>query len=311
MRMTSKWTFAGAVLALAAVAAAITLDVNHPLLNGHIDKLRQANSLTVVFSVNQLGKDLEDQKLVLSKPALLRYETPSSVVIANGATISTLDRKSNQYTEEPQTPEALKKLLANDVIWAWSAFADDSFLKPITDARTAASRRLKGIAVKEVNVSRGSKVITLFVDDQMGVARGSTYQTDAGGQKSTTIVIASEVMLGKEVLSGTDKNFTMPAGAQKVEKSALASTWKDVAPIFSANCGCHVGRSTAGLSLASHRGVMAGGRSGAVIVPGDPDASLLMQAVRGTRPPKMPPQGNLSSAQLETLAKWIKDGAKE
>jgi hypothetical protein len=311
MRMTSKWTLAGAALALGAVAAAITFDVNHPLLNGHIEKLRQANSLTVVFSVNQLGKDLEDQKLILSKPSLMRYETPGSIVIANGATIATLDRKTNQYTEEPQTPEALKKLLAGEVLWTWSAFADETFLKPITDARTAASRRLKGSAVKEVNVSRGSKVITLFIDDQLNVARGSTFQTDAGGQKSTTIIIASEVLLGKDALTASDKSFAMPSGAQKVEKSALASTWKDVSPIFSANCGCHVGRATAGLSLGSHRGIMAGSRSGAVIVPGDPDASLLMQAVRGTRPPKMPPQGNLSPAQLDTLAKWIKDGAKE
>ncbi len=308
--MNRKWLLFAPILALGAIAAAMSLDVNHPLLNGHIEKLKSAGSLTVAFSVNRLGSDLEDHKLVISKPGLLRWESPTSVVIANGTSILTLDKKSNQYTEEPETPEALKKLLGNDVIWTWSAMLDDAFLKPITDARTAASRKVKGVAVKEVNVSRGPKVTTLFVDDQLGFARGATYQEDKGGQKVTTLIIASELKVDS-ALPGTDKLFAVSAGAQKVDKATLALAWKDVAPIFAARCGCHVSRTTAGVSLANHRSTLAGGRNGAIITPGDPDASIMLQLIKGTRQPKMPPQGNLTSEQMDTLTKWIKDGAKE
>jgi hypothetical protein len=309
--MNRKWAFALSLFAVGAMAVAMSLDVNNPLLNGHIQKLKGAASLSVTFTMNKLGNDIEDQKLVLSRPGLLRYETPSSVVIANGTSIWTLDKKSNQYTEEAQTPEALKKVLSNDVIWAWSAFLDEGFLKPITDARTAAARKVKGVAVKELNVARGNKTATFFIDDQLGVARGATYSEDNGGQKSTVLVIASEVIVGKDPIAISDKQFQLPSGAQKVEKSALALGWKDVGPIFAARCGCHVARMTAGVSLANYKAVMAGGRNGAIITPGDPDNSLIMMLIKGTRAPKMPPQGSLSADQMNTLTKWIQDGAKE
>ena len=109
----------------------------------------------------------------------------------------------------------------------------------------------------------------------------------------------------------TDKLFTMPAGAQKVEKSALGLGWKDVQPIFAARCGYHVARVTSGVSLATYKSTMAGNRSGAIVIAGDPVNSVLLQVIRGDRPPKMPPQGNLTPDQMETLTKWIKDGAKE
>lgn len=311
MRMNRKWLSALTALALVAVAASITIQVNNPLLTGHADKLKQAGSLTVSFNVNRLGSELEDQKLVISKPGAFRYETSSSIIIGNGTNLLTLDRKTNQYFEEPQTADTLKKVLGSDVLWAWSALTDEAFLKPVTDARTAAARRVKGVPVKEVNVSRGNKVITLFVDDAMGIARGVTFQEDRGGQKNTVLVVASEIVMSKDPIPGSDKSFAMPATAQKVDKAALASTFKDVRPIFAARCGCHMNQATAGLTLASHRTVMAGSRSGAVVIAGDPDGSILLQVIKGTRAPKMPPQGNLTSEQMDTLAKWIKDGAKE
>jgi hypothetical protein len=310
MHMNRKWPFAASILALGALAAAITFDVNNPLLNSHIDKLKVAPSLTIAFTVNKIGSELEDHKLVFSKPGLLRWESPATVVIANGTSILTLDKKSNSYFEEPQTPEALKKLLSNDVIWTWSAFSDAGFLKPITDARTGAARKVKGVAVKELAVSRGTKVSTLFVDDALGFARGATYQEDKDGQKVTTLITAAEITIGKEPIAITDKQFTMPTGAQKVEKST-ALGWKDVQPIFAARCGCHVARVTAGVSLATYKSTMAGSRGGAIVIAGDPVSSILLQVIRGDRPPKMPPQGNLTPDQMETLTKWIKDGAKE
>src|ERR1700687_5695734 len=68
-----------------------------------------------------------------------------------------------------------------------------------------------------------------------------------------------------------------PAGlAQQFEK--------DIAPIFSARCiRCHNDRArTSGLSLESQSGILAGGNRGAVLEPGKPDASGLIQAVQAT-----------------------------
>src|SRR5205814_4046159 len=53
-----------------------------------------------------------------------------------------------------------------------------------------------------------------------------------------------------------------------------------------------------------------GGSSGPAIVPGKPESSLLIQAVRRTHERfKMPPQGKLSDEEIASLATWVKMGA--
>src|ERR1700755_1957707 len=54
-----------------------------------------------------------------------------------------------------------------------------------------------------------------------------------------------------------------------------------VRPVLAANCyDCHTDERMGGLRVDSREGLLAGGRSGPAIVPGDPDKSLLIAAVR-------------------------------
>ncbi|HXI40955.1 MAG TPA: c-type cytochrome domain-containing protein [Bryobacteraceae bacterium] len=84
-----------------------------------------------------------------------------------------------------------------------------------------------------------------------------------------------------------------------------------VEPILRAHClGCHNDTlKDGGLSFASRNGLLLGGARGPAIVPGYPDASVLMQAVRQDGTLTMPPGGKLSAKDIDTLAKWIKRGA--
>jgi mono/diheme cytochrome c family protein len=84
-----------------------------------------------------------------------------------------------------------------------------------------------------------------------------------------------------------------------------------VKPVFDANCmGCHGDAARAGLKLDSRESVLKGGKSGPALVPGDPQKSLLMQAVRQDHDTlKMPPAGRLSDENIANLGKWVKDGA--
>ena len=64
-----------------------------------------------------------------------------------------------------------------------------------------------------------------------------------------------------------------------------------------------------GLLLDSRDGVRKGGDSGPAIVPGDPDKSLLIKAVRYTDPEmKMPKKGKLPAALIADLEAWVKMG---
>src|SRR5262249_45745715 len=82
-------------------------------------------------------------------------------------------------------------------------------------------------------------------------------------------------------------------------------------PVLAKNCfSCHTSSRMGGLEMKSRESLTSGGNSGPAIAPGDPDRSLLIQAVRQTHAKlKMPPQGKLSDAEISDLAAWVKSGA--
>jgi len=88
----------------------------------------------------------------------------------------------------------------------------------------------------------------------------------------------------------------------------------EVRPLLTDHCyECHAGESRilrGGLRLDHRAGWLRGGDSGPAIVPGDPQNSLLMQAVR-YESMEMPPAGRLSEQQTAVLGEWIRRGAPD
>jgi mono/diheme cytochrome c family protein len=84
-----------------------------------------------------------------------------------------------------------------------------------------------------------------------------------------------------------------------------------IRPLLAANCySCHTDSALGGLRLDSRESMLKGGGRGPSLVPGDPDKSILIQAVRQTDAKlKMPMGGKLTDAQVEDLAAWVKAGA--
>lgn len=94
---------------------------------------------------------------------------------------------------------------------------------------------------------------------------------------------------------------------------------RDIAPMLSRNCvACHnAKKAEGGLNLESHEALMAGGDSGETIVAGKLEDSYVLSRVTGEEEPWMPPDDNsvgakrLTTAEIETLQKWIQAGAKQ
>src|SRR5690242_16989377 len=84
-----------------------------------------------------------------------------------------------------------------------------------------------------------------------------------------------------------------------------------VRPVLANNCfACHTASALGGLRVDSRAALLKGGKSGPAIVPGDPDKSLLIRAVRQTDPKlKMPQGGKLRSEEINALAEWVRGGA--
>ena len=88
-----------------------------------------------------------------------------------------------------------------------------------------------------------------------------------------------------------------------------------IRPVLAAECyECHASaKKKGGLALDTRDGLLKGGESGPAIVPGQPDSSLLLQALRHTHPTlKMPRNGaKLDARALANFAEWIRQGATD
>ena len=84
-----------------------------------------------------------------------------------------------------------------------------------------------------------------------------------------------------------------------------------VRPLLVAHClECHGAKDDklrGGLRLTSRQEIIEGGDSGAAVIAGDPDNSLLMSAVHYDEF-EMPPSGQLPDKEIEVLAEWIRIG---
>ena len=87
---------------------------------------------------------------------------------------------------------------------------------------------------------------------------------------------------------------------------------EQVHPILAANClSCHdQEKRSGGLALATYEDVLAGGRSGPAVKPGQSAESLLISRLRGEIEPQMPLGGVLGDSQIDTLRAWIDEGAR-
>jgi Protein of unknown function (DUF1549)/Protein of unknown function (DUF1553)/Planctomycete cytochrome C len=83
-----------------------------------------------------------------------------------------------------------------------------------------------------------------------------------------------------------------------------------IRPILAENCyDCHTAAEMGGLRVDSRERLLQGGKSGPALMPGDPDKSLLIQAVRQSGDLKMPKGGKLKPAEVQALTDWVKMGA--
>src|SRR5688572_30396090 len=88
---------------------------------------------------------------------------------------------------------------------------------------------------------------------------------------------------------------------------------KRVRPILFERCfSCHSAQAKklrGGLLLDSHAGLLKGGDTGPAVVPGDPEKSLLVKAIRYTDANlHMPPSGKLADGEIAVLTEWVRRG---
>lgn len=106
--------------------------------------------------------------------------------------------------------------------------------------------------------------------------------------------------------------LTLPAAAGAEDFSFFESK---IRPVLASSCyDCHAAeKQKGGLRLDWRDGLLKGGKLGPAIVPGDPEKSLLIQAIAHTHAElKMPKSGDaLSQKTVDAFREWIRSGAPD
>src|SRR6478672_10174347 len=110
--------------------------------------------------------------------------------------------------------------------------------------------------------------------------------------------------------------FASFAQASDSDRAGFDFFEKHIRPVLSEQCyKCHSAQAEklkGKLLLDNREAMMRGGEGGPIIVPGDPDKSRLIIALRFTdEDMQMPPKHQLPREQVEAFEKWVKMGAPD
>ncbi len=117
-------------------------------------------------------------------------------------------------------------------------------------------------------------------------------------------------LLAVSILAGRGA-YAAPGASEE----QIAFFEKSVRPVLIERCyDCHSEgkKIKGGLALDTREAIQHGGDSGQVLVPGEPDKSLLIEAIRYTNHDmQMPPKKRLADSEIKALEDWVKMGAPD
>ena len=153
-----------------------------------------------------------------------------------------------------------------------------------------------------------AEVTAYFAKAQQAAAKG---KAEAGQGKGKAKRPPAETEAPKSTAEATSEKSVKFADAD------LAFFEKNIRPVLIKSCyECHSAEADklkAGLALDARAALLKGGDSGAAVVLGKPEESLLIKSLRHEDPDlKMPPEkhgGKLSEAVIANFAEWVKRGA--
>ncbi len=155
--------------------------------------------------------------------------------------------------------------------------------------------------------------------------KNTKHQTANTGETPNPKLQAASGSRGRVACFGDWKFFGVcylmfgvwPCDAAELTPSQIQFFENKIRPVLADHCyQCHSTQAEkvkGGLLLDTREGTLKGGETGPAVVPGDPEKSLLIKAVRYTDPDlQMPPKDKkLSAEQIADLETWVKAGAPD
>ncbi len=149
-----------------------------------------------------------------------------------------------------------------------------------------------------------------FLNDACGITRELPSLSTAWGIRC--IAVAWCLCSASILTAAQDDNAQASTAKDEVVSAEQAEFVRSkVVPILESRCyECHGDQEAieGDLRVTSLESLLTGGESGPAIVPGDPDRSFLIQAIRYENF-QMPPRNKIPDEEIEVLVQWVRDGA--
>ena len=278
------------------------------LLSAHVKAMGEAGSLSGKLNVQPLPGTASVVTFKYSKPNFLRIDTEAGFTVSDGKNIYRYVKSANSYTMEPVTDGQISETLGDEV-WAWASFYNKEALKNLDSAKVGAKRTVKGTKVTEVNVTWQKPAVgqaTLFFEDS-GAIKGFTVKN---GEKET-LVLAEDLVVGKEAMDTSIFAFVAPADSKRVEAmEAIKGGYSAVQAILTKNCmPCHSSfNHKDGIDLSSYDSIL---ENPSAVMSGEPEKSGIYRTTSGPQASMPKDKARLRESDTKIIYDWIKEGAKK
>ena len=169
----------------------------------------------------------EEYSVTLKKPNLVRVETPTQIVVADGKDITTFDKQEKTYFKKPQTAADVKQNFAPEELHLWAGFFDANAYKPYR-SKDLGTKSVKGgmlNAVEAAYDAQDRKVVTYLLNPEDKVARKAQIELDKKDpSRSMSMVIDTKSLTLNGDVSKDAFVFTPPADAKEMTLEEMNAT---------------------------------------------------------------------------------------
>ena len=191
------------------------------------DTLKSKTSISAKVSIQEVGGSASNYTIDMKKPNLLRLDSESTLVVADGISIITFDKKQGVFYKQPQTKEDIKVLLDGDQYNLFNGFFGEApnVLKSVDgEKRTMGGDQV--IEVKTTFDKNGKKTTSFYVGSDNIAKKASLNVSKGDKDKPLQLVINAKDVVVDGKPADTLFAFKAPDNAKEINyQDLISSKW--------------------------------------------------------------------------------------
>jgi outer membrane lipoprotein-sorting protein len=183
----------------------------------------------VTYTVQAIGGAPNTYTIELAKPNLAKIDSVYQLITADGANITTYDKKLKTYYKKKQTDAEVAKLLSNGDFMIWLPFFDNTATTKFKAIRSLGTKVRKNVTYQAVEfVLQGGQPtkVTYYLSNEDFIARQAEFSAKNLNVIETIIFNTQKLSVGAENPDVKKFAFVAPTGSRELSEAELnAGKW--------------------------------------------------------------------------------------